>query len=45
MTESITQPEHFPVHSCMYDIIVVWIDSNTSSMLLSLIIVSTFELE
>ena len=36
MTESIIQPE--PCHGdfCMFDIMVKWIDSNKSSMLLSL---------
>ena len=32
MTESIIQAEPFPKDFCMFDIIVVKIDSNTSSM-------------
>ena len=43
MTESIIQPEPFPKISGMCHIIVVEIDSNTSSMSLLLIIVSAFE--
>ena len=34
MNESIIQPEPFPKHFCMFDIIVVYIDSNTSSVLI-----------
>ena len=43
MTESIIQTEPFPKVSGMCHIIVVEIDSNTSSMSLLLIIVSAFE--
>ena len=45
MTESIIKPEVFPKDFCIFDIIVVQIDSNTSSMSLSLIIISAFEFE
>ena len=43
MTVSIIQPEPLAKDFCMSDIIVVWIDSNTSSMSLLLIIISAFE--
>ena len=45
MTESIIQPESFPKDFCMFDIIVVKTDWNTSSMSLSLIIIFAFEFE
>ena len=45
MTESLIQSKPFPKDFCMSDIIVVYIDSNTWSMSLSLIIVSAFECE
>ena len=45
MTESVIQPEPFPKDFCMFDIIVVDIDSDASSISLSLTIVSAFELE
>ena len=45
MTESIIQPEPFPRDFHMFDMIAVSIDSNTSSMSLSLIILSLFELK
>ena len=44
MTESIIQPEPFPKGFCMFDITVVLIDLNTSSMPLSLIFISAFSL-
>ena len=45
MTESVIQPELLYRDFCITDIIVLEIDSNTSSMPLSLIIVSAFEFE
>ena len=45
MTESVIQPEPFPRNSCMFDVIVLQFNSNTSSMSLSLRIVSPFEFE
>ena len=45
MTESIIPPELFPRDFHMFDMIAVQVDSNTSSMSLSLIIVSLFELK
>ena len=44
-TESIIQPEPFPKDSFMFDIILVEIDSNTSSISLSLISISAFEFD
>ena len=45
MSESIIQHESLPKMFWMFDIIVVWTDSNTSSVSVSLIIVSTYEFE
>ena len=45
MTESIIQHQSFSKCFCIFDIVVVQIDSNKSSMSLSLIIVSGFECE
>ena len=45
MTESITQLDSVPRDFCMFFIVVTQIDSNASSILLSLIIVSAFEFE
>ena len=45
MTESVIHPEPIPKDFCMFAIIVVWIDLNTLSMSLSLIIISAFELQ
>ena len=45
MTEPTNQSEPFPKDFCMFDIILVQIDSKTSSMSLSLIIISALELE
>ena len=45
MTESIIQPEHCRKDFCMFDIAVLWIDLNASSMSLSSIIVPAFEFE
>ena len=45
MTESIIQQESCPLDFCMFVIKVLKIDSNTSPMLLSSIIVSAFEFE
>ena len=43
MTESIIQHEPFPKDFCVFDIVVIYIDSNTSLMSLSLIIIYPFE--
>ena len=43
MTESKTPDESFPKYVCMFDITVLYSDSNTSRMTLSLINVSDFE--
>ena len=45
MTESIIQSEPFPKDFCMFNITVLKIDLNITSMSLSLIIVSAFECE
>ena len=45
MTESIIQPKPFPKDFYVFDIIVIKIDWNISSMSLSLIIIFAFELE
>ena len=45
MTKSIIQPEPFPNDFCRLDMIAVQIDSSTSSMSLSLIIISAFEFD
>ena len=45
MTESIIEPELLSRDFCITDIIVLEIDSNTSSMPLPLIIASAFEFE
>ena len=44
-TESTIQPESLPKDFCMFIIIAVSIDLNTSSMSFSLIIISAYELE
>ena len=44
-TESAIQPKPFPRDFCMFDIIELQIDSNASSLLLTLIIASAFEFE
>ena len=44
--DSINKPaQHFPKDFCMFKIVVLDIDSNTSSVSLSLIIVSAFKFE
>ena len=45
MNESIIQPEAFPNDFCMFAIILVYIELNTFSMSLLLIIISTFEIQ
>ena len=45
ITESIIQPERFPKNFCMFDVLVVYIDSSTSSTSLSLITPSAFDCE
>ena len=45
MAESIIHPEPFPKDFFMFAVIVVWIDLNAFSMLLSLITISGFELQ
>ena len=43
MNESILQTQSFPRDFCMFDIIVAYIDSNSSSVSLSLTVVSAFQ--
>ena len=43
MTESIIQLKPFPSDFCMFDIVALDIDSNTSSLLLSLKFLSAFK--
>ena len=45
MTKSIIHPETFHKDFCMFDIIVEQTGSSTSSMSISLIIISAFELK
>ena len=45
MTESLIQPESFLRHFCIFDKIILYIDSTTLLMLLSSIIIYDFEFE